>query len=73
MPPLAIASHLPTTLFVFNRRTVFLVAQDADAALDCARKAMEQNLPPMVPQELTHDAHLERVREIFEPMMMSLG
>ncbi|CAM9185165.1 unnamed protein product [Laminaria digitata] len=46
---------------------------DANAALDCARKALEQNLPPMLPQELTNEAHHKRVREIFEPVVTAIG
>lgn len=43
------------------------LTQDPNAAIECARKALEQNLPPLVPQELTKEAHARRVREIFEP------
>eukprot|EP00752_Nemacystus_decipiens_P010661 g9493.t1 len=41
--------------------------KDPNAAMACARKALEQDLPPLVPQELTKEAHAARVREIFEP------
>lgn len=43
--------------------------QDADGAIRCARKALEQDLEPMIPPELTNEAHATRVREIFEPFM----
>ncbi|CAM9469783.1 unnamed protein product, partial [Pylaiella littoralis] len=42
--------------------------KDIDAAIGCALKALEYDLPPLVPQELTKEAHATRVRTIFEPL-----
>ncbi|CAM9243725.1 unnamed protein product [Ectocarpus fasciculatus] len=44
---------------------------NAYAAVECARRALEQDLSPMIPQELTKEAHATRVRAIFEPLMVT--
>ncbi|CAM9146528.1 unnamed protein product [Ectocarpus sp. 12 AP-2014] len=44
---------------------------NAYAAVDCARRALEQDLSPMIPQELTKASHATRVREIFEPLLVT--
>lgn len=50
---------------------VSLSTQNTNAALRCAQRALAKNLPPMVPDELTKEAHATRVKEIFEPVMVA--
>ncbi|CAM9378369.1 unnamed protein product, partial [Sphacelaria rigidula] len=42
---------------------------DPEGAFACARKALEQDLEPIVPHDLSEDAHRRRVRAIFEPVL----
>lgn len=42
--------------------------QDVEGAIGCVKGALESDLDPTIPPELTVEAHSRRVREIFEPL-----
>eukprot|EP00903_Cladosiphon_okamuranus_P019898 g18289.t1 len=47
--------------------------KDTKAAIACARKALEQDLLPLIPQELSKEAHATRVKAIFEPLVNGIA